>query len=484
MPKNFCCNLGSLNLAEFVKNPFTESAEFDFDSFSKAIRTAIEALDNLVDKNAEFHALKEQKQNSINYRNIGLGVMGYADMLMMLTLKYGDSLAKDFTEELFDFLFKQAVISSNSLAKEKGSFPKYSENIWNSSIIKKHFNETEIQDMKKNGLRNCSLISIAPTGSIATMLGRSGGCEPEFSISYKRKTESLNDGKEVYYDVFCKTAQEYINLTHNKDLPEFFVSSQQIGIDDRIETQGIMQRHVDTAISSTVNLDNSVPVELVEHLYLYAWKNGLKGITIYRDGCKRSGILTTSDASTKSDENDITEFPRGVIEEVPHGLSYRKYKLSTGCGKLYLFVGIDENDGKIYDCFTNTDGVGGCTINTQANSRLISACLRGGVPIEYIIDQLNKAGTCPSFQYKRGKGERLSRGKSCSSAIAYVLQDIQKEFENNEADNNELAKDETLKESTITSNTNSEKCPECGEENIVYEGGCKTCKSCGWSKCS
>lgn len=246
-----------------------------------------------------------------------------------------------------------------------------------------------------------------------------------------------------------------------------------------------MQRHVDTAISSTVNLSKETTVEDVGQIYLYAWEQKLKGITIFRDGCKRSGILTTDKPSEADDKNTKVEMPRGFIEQVPNGLEYRKYKLKNACGNLYLFVGLDESEGKIYDIFTNTDGVGGCTINTQANSRLISAGLRGGVPIEYLIEQLLKSGSCPSFQYKRGKGEQLAKGKSCPSAIANVLKDILKEFKEYEYEEVTPKVALSVKTNNIKINTNSSKskCPEC-HDDLTFEGGCNICKSCGWSKCS
>ena len=172
---------------------------------------------------------------------------------------------------------------------------------------------------------------------------------------------------------------------------------------------------------------------------------------------------------------------------VPEDLTYKKYKLKTGCGKLYFFVGYDDN-GVIYDCFTNTGGNGGCTINTQAVSRLLSACIRGGVPVEYIIEQLQQAGTCPSFQYARGKGRELSKGSSCPSAIGYVLQSILDEFkiEEDEKYIEEIQEvtTEEVKSIKASINTNGKKvCPDCGEE-LTYEGGCIVCHSCGWSKCS
>jgi ribonucleoside-diphosphate reductase alpha chain len=514
LPPDFCCNLGSLNLAEYVINPFAEDSFFDMDSFTEDIYIAVKALDDIIDENANNHPLQTQKDNSINYRNIGLGVFGYASALMKLRVTYGSEQAKKWTNLVFELLFKEAVKASVQLAKEKGTFPKFKSCIFDSEIIRKHFTNEEIKEFKKYGIRNCSLISIAPTGSIATMLGETGGCEPEFAISYKRKTESLDDGKEKIFDVFCRTAQEYINITKNTELPKYFISSADINWKDRVEIQAIMQEHVDTAISSTVNLPESATIEEIEQLYLYAWRKGLKGITIFRNGCKRAGILSTSsDTSTEKNNNATLELPRGYIEEVPKDLAYRKYKLKNGCGNLYFFVGVDEIEGKIYDVFTNTDAVGGCSINTQANSRLLSAGLRGGIPVEYLIEQLEKSGSCASYQSLRGKqlgmakvrnmilkevstetinkideliGTPVSAGKSCPSSIAVVLKNIIKEFEGTDYESvkYDIA---TKKEIEEIKNNNDKleelKLDECQHKNMRMTEGCMTCPDCGFSKC-
>ena len=271
-----------------------------------------------------------------------------------------------------------------------------------------------------------------------------------------------------------------------KELPSYFISSHEIPYLERIATQAVMQDHVDTAISSTVNLPHDATREDVAKLYLEAWRAGLKGITIFRDNCKKVGILTTDSAHSTKDQ-DLHEEPvciqRGMIMDVPDDLTYRKYKLSTGCGKLYLFVGIDDTTGTIYDFFTNTDGVGGCTVNTQAVSRLLSACVRGGVPIEYAIEQLQKAGTCPSFQYAKGKGKKLSPGKSCASAIANVLAGILKELDAEDGVNQPEIIHAVESKTDSAPPTSVMKCPECGVE-LIEEGGCNVCKACGYSSCS
>lgn len=481
LPKFGACNLSSFNLSEFVINPYTPYAEFDYSTFELAISFVVDAMNIIIDENIEKHPLDKQKEVAINYRNVGIGVFGYANMLMKLGMTYGSNDALRFTDNLFSKLFELSVLASINIAKKYGSFPKYKDCVFDSRIIKEHFSKNEIDEFKSIGIRNCSLISIAPTGSISTMLGESGGCEPEFAIKYKRKTVSLNNNEDKYYDIYCKSAREYQSLYNTSILPNYFVSSQDVAWKDRVLTQAIMQKHVDTAISSTVNLPNSISEEEIAQLYLFAWKNKLKGITIYRSGCKKEGILTTPSTETENESLMFEELdiPRGYITDVPEALTYRKYKIQSGCGALYLFVGIDESEGKIYDVFTNTNGAGGCTINTQANSRLMSACIRGGIPVEYIVEQLQKSGTCPSYQYARGSGKKVSPGKSCPSAIGKILQDILTEFEQYDIDDRndiQINDDVEIIEAT--------ECPECKNKTLYHEGGCIICKSCGYSKCS
>lgn len=485
LPKHGACCLSSLNLSAFVENPYTKKAHFNFDDFEVAIKIGVEALNEIIDENYSKQPLKEQQEMSYNYRNIGLGVFGYATALMKLGFSYGDKDCLRFTNALFAFMFKTAVMRSSELAKKYGSFPKYKESVFDSEIIKTWFLPHEIKELKKNGLRNCSLLSIAPSGSISTMLGESSGCEPEFALKYTRKTIGMSDGKDKYYEVYCKAAKEYMQLNNTDKLPKYFVCAEDIPWEKRIYTQAVMQRYVDTAISSTLNLPESATKEDVAQAYLLAWKLGCKGLTIFRNGCLKTGVLTQNSSDTFSEKpeqiSSSNELPRGMIETVPKGLTYRKYKINSGCGKLYLFVGIDEFEGKIYDIFTNTDGVGGCVVNTQCNSRLLSAGIRGGVPIEYLIEQCQKSGVCPSYQYAKGAGKDVSKGKSCASAIANILSDIVNEYK----DWNEM---DMLDEQNLSHCKEIEKmidencCPDCGSP-INHAGGCISCLNCGWSKC-
>lgn len=504
------CDLGSINLSELVLDPFTDKARFDFEMFGKAIDIAVRALDEIIDENKDNHALPEQKDMSLNYRNIGLGTMGMWDMLCKLKLKYGSQESKDFINMLFGYMFRRAVIASSKLAKEKGAFPKYDSNVLKSTIIKRHFTDEELHKLEidKYGLRNCSLLSIAPNGSIGSMLNISTGCEPIFQISYKRKTESLN-GKDSYYDVYTKTAKQYIDLFHTDKLPDYFVSAGDIDWKDRIDIQAIMQDHIDTAISSTINLPNSATIDEIEQLYLYAWEQGLKGVTIFRDGCKRAGILTTDKNTKKENDkknnNTMNHVETTKIKSVPHKKLERgmiikaddncigkKRTLRTGCGTLHCEAFFDPDTGQLLETYFSKGSSGGCNQFMIGLSRMISLCARGGVDIYSIVDQLKSSGTCPSYAVRRAVNKDTSLGSSCPVAIGNALidmyEDMQNEINCDSEDEEELSYSSLYKTSNVVDdriqyNDNVQNpCPQCGAE-LVFEGGCNVCKACGWSKC-
>ncbi|MFA7628633.1 MAG: ribonucleoside-diphosphate reductase, adenosylcobalamin-dependent [Candidatus Dojkabacteria bacterium] len=466
LPAGGSCLLGSINLSEFIINPFTKEAKFDIINFTEAVKQSVIALNEVLHEGLLLHPLKEQQESVNAWRQIGLGIFGWHDALIKLGIRYGSNDSLKLVDSIGLEMINTAILVSAELTDIYGQYPMYNQNaIFKSKFFLNNTTEETRKIVKEKGLANSQLLTIAPTGSIGTMLGVSTGIEPMYEIAYTRKTESLH-GKDEYYKVYTPIVEHYMKLNNidgEQQLPKYFNNAITLDYKERIDMQSTWQKYIDASISSTINLPNNFPLDEVKELYMLAWEKGLKGVTIYRSGCKREGILTAN----IDNKNLYEELPRGFIENVPEDLNYRKYKLKTGCGSLYFFVGIDENDNKIYDCFTNTDGVGGCPINTQANSRLLSACLRGGVPVEYVIQQLNKSGTCPSFQYKRGKGEKLSKGKSCPSAIANILNDILKEFEKNE------------KEEVTIKNI----CPECGTE-LRFEGGCSSCSNCGWSRCS
>ena len=343
------------------------------------------------------------------------------------------------------------------------------------------------------------------------MLGISGGIEPIFSLSYTRKTESLH-GEDRYYKVFTPIADEYMKqhgLKEEEELPDFFVTAQNINPYRRVEMQGVWQNHIDASISSTLNLPNETTVEEVEDLYMYAWKCGLKGMTIFRDGCDRAAILTTSKPEEEKSievEEGKKEVPRGVVVPTSDDVIGLKRKLSGGCGSIHLQVYFDRTTGKMTEVFVNKGGSGGCNSNLNALSRMISIALRAGVDVKDIADQLGSTINCPSFASSRAKGINLSPGSSCAGSVGKALIDLNKEFqkmwrlmiigeqEENEDEvicmKNEIKKIKFNKEELEFLKENDEidfvnkyqKCPICGNK-IAHSGGCVSCINGCWSKC-
>ena len=486
LPKHGACCLSSLNLSEFVVNPYTPTAHLNTEDFLHAIDVGIRTLDKLIDENYNRHPLQQQRDMSYNYRNIGLGIFGYATALMKLGLKYGSNEAIEFTDDVFSLLFKRAVFASNNLAKELGTYPKYKECVFDSDIIKKHFTPDEIDGLKKHGLRNCSLISIAPNGSLATLLGESGGCEPEFALKYTRRTVGMTDGEDTYYDVYCKAAKEYMDANHTDILPDYFVGSADIPWQNRVLTQAAMQNHVDTAISSTVNMPNSATKEDIAHMYLLAWSTGCKGITMFRDGCKRLGILTTDNSDKYTDKNDTQtyELPRGAIIECSSDLVGKKRKLTTGCGSLHVLAFFDPYDGSLQEAYFNKGSTGGCANFMTGLSRTVSLLCRAGVDIMTIKDQLDSTGACPSYAARTATRHDTSKGSCCPMAIGNALVEMYNEMQQDIGDNEEEINTDTVvhqitKPEQINSN---DRCPECGSI-LEHVGGCDLCKNCGFTHC-
>lgn len=472
LPKHGACCLSSLNLSEFIVNPYTPQAHLNTADLLSAIDVGIRTLDKLIDENYNRHPLQQQRDMSYNYRNIGLGIFGYATTLMKLGLRYGSPEAIEFTDDVFSLIFRRAVLASNELAKEFGPYPKYKEEIFDSDIIKFHFSPDEITKLKEYGLRNCSLVSIAPTGSLATLLGESGGCEPEFALKYTRRTVGMTDGEDTYYDVYCKAAREYMEINNTKELPDYFVGSADISWKSRVLTQAVMQKHVDTAISSTVNMPNSATKDDIAHMYLLAWSSGCKGITMFRDGCKRLGILTTG--NKKEEEISHKELKRGEIMKCADDLIGKKRKIINGCGSTHVLGFFEPVYGDLVEVFFTKGSLGGCSNYMVGLSRMVSLACRAGVSINDIQDQLNSTGACPSYAIRTATKHDTSKGACCPMAIGNALMDMWKEVQE------ELGYLEEPKKKKIQQ---GELCPECGAI-LEHSGGCDICKECGYSHCN
>lgn len=326
------CLLGSLNLSEFVLYPFTNKASFDIAKFSKAVASSVEGLNEVLDEGLKLHPLKIQRENAADWRQIGLGVMGIADMLIKMGYTYGDDKSLKLCDVIAREMVNSAICASAMIAKERGTFNKYDEE----SLFKSKYFDTVTTDetkeiVRKYGLRNSQILTIAPTGSISSMLGISGGIEPIFAKSFTRKSESLGKDGDIYFEVYTPIVQEVMDekgIKDVKDLPGYVITSHEVDWKRRIDMQSIWQSYIDASISSTVNMAHETTVEEVEDLFLYAWKKGLKGITIFRDGCKRAPILTVKDKKKETPtKQELDKKLKGSYEEDS------KYQTCEECGE-------------------------------------------------------------------------------------------------------------------------------------------------------
>lgn len=482
LPAGGSCLLGSLNLAEFAGKD-----GFELEDFKRAVRVAVMALNDVLDEGLELHPLQEQRDSVRNWRQIGLGIFGLADMLIKLGITYGSSEALDICDLIGETMAHEAIKTSVVLAKHFGEYPMFNkEAVVSSKYFRRHDYDGLQEAVEKFGMRNSQLLTIAPTGSLSTMLGVSGGIEPIYDTHYVRKTESLH-GEDVYYTVYTPIVERYMkehDITDVKDLPEFFITAKTLNGYDRIDMQSVWQNHIDASISSTVNLPEEATVEDVEKLYIDAWYKGLKGLTIFRDNCARLGVLSSADKKEEPEEV-ITEEPKHVMDklvpisrdELGGRLSGTTYVKQIACGKLYITINRDENDNLV-EVFIDPGKSGGCTANAECIGRYASACMRAGMSIDAIVD-VTKGVKCSACMQAKGMKKPID-GLSCGDVIAKTIQEEYNHYNHNRLDitkalNNK--KQEEVKQPKV-----KHACPECGEE-IANEGGCIICKNCGYSKC-
>lgn len=509
--KHGACNLCSINVSEYVIDPYTPKARINYISLRDDIETIISEMDKVLEENLERHALPEQKEMAKKYRNIGCGIMGLADLFVKLGIRYGSADSIGIASNLMKFIFREAVKVSAANGRIYGNFPGYDSKVWNSNIIINAFTKDEIEELKKqNTLRNCSLLSIAPTGSIGTMFNISTGVEPFFALSFNRRTESMNGET---YKVEVKAVEEYRKATGNKGgLPSYFITSADIPWKERIDIQAALQEYCDTAISSTVNLPKETTIEDVKELYKYAWKKGCKGITIYRDG-SRNPILSAESTKEEKISKEVSintedaklqleakhKLQRGeIVKTGDHWLGLKR-TLTTGCGTLHCEAFFDPNTGELRECYLSKGSTGGCNNFMIGLSRMISLASRGGVGIDNILDQLKSCGTCPSYAVRQATKKDTSKGSCCPVAVGNALRDMHKEIQDiicecngtiltqeqaEEVINQPLVNKIAEEMIKLGSKTSLEECPSCHEKTLIHQGGCIQCNSCGYSKCN
>ena len=455
------CNLGSINLSKMVMYKDGQSY-VDYDKLSQTVKLAVHFLDDVIEVN-QF-PLPEIAEMTKTTRKIGLGIMGFADMLIQLGIPYNSEQGLVVAKEIAHFISEEADKASIELAQERGAFPAFQESIY------------DIPDSPR--FRNASRTTIAPTGSLSIIANCSSGIEPLFALSYVRHILEGEEFVEVnpYFEEAAKTGGFYSpdlmkQLAEGKrlkdveevpeEIKELFVTSHDISPEWHVRMQAAFQKFTDSAVSKTVNFPTEATPDDVAKVYMLAYQEGLKGITIYRDRSRESQVLTVGKGVEKAERKlsprKRPKVTRGVTERV-----------NTGCGYIYVTVNFDSRG--ISEVFSTLGKAGGCAAaQLEAISRLTSLALRSGIDIDSIVKHL-RGIRCPSIAWEQGHAIL-----SCGDAIASVLEKYVRE---------ETASNPEAPQSKNTELTKSwaGQCPDCGG-SLIYQEGCNICLNCGFTKC-
>ncbi len=479
LPDGGCCNLGAVNLERFVD----ENGNFMIEEFKSTVALGTRFLDNVVDYNMDRHALEDQKKNATNDRRVGLGILGLGDMLVKMGIQYDSEDALQTIDQIMQIFRDTAYESSIDLAKEKGPYPNFSWDGYSKSKFVKNLPKPIQNKIKKNGIRNCTLTTVAPTGSGAIVARVTSGVEPIFATSYKRRVkENTGYGKTFKeYKVYHPVIKKLYGTDEN--LPEHVVTAHKIDPYFRVKMQGTIQKYIDSSISSTVNLPNEITVDTIADIYMTAYEAGLKGITVYREG-SREGILITEEETKTSEEKEkkvtaIEENEERIPRSRPTQTSGVTRRIRTGEGTLYITINEDENG--LCEVFTTIGKAGGnAAAQSEAISRLISLSLRSGLDPKAIVRQL-KGISGPNPTWENGR-LILSTPDAIGKALDDYLLEKNTDSEREEKKNSDSPRI-TLAQENIEDNPQGMICIECQNPSVFNEGGCLTCRECGWSKC-
>lgn len=475
------CNLGSINLSRMITG-----GKIDWEKLARATRGAVHFLDNVIDMN-RFPLPEIEKITRAN-RKIGLGVMGFADMLIDLGIAYNSEEAVRTADKLMAFILKEARKVSSELAETRGVFPNFEKSIYS----------------ERNGsrFRNATVTTIAPTGTLSIIAGCSSGIEPLFAIMYykevmdKDKLPEVNEQFEkiakdrgFWSEELLKKIAKKGNIQELKEVPEdvrkLFVTSHDITPEWHIRIQAAFQKYTDNAVSKTINFANSTKKEDIENTYMLAHELGCKGVTVYRDGSRAEQVLNiekkekTKDGEPRKDSQKIIPRPR------PSVISGTTTKIATGCGNLYVTINEDEEQHP-FEVFMQMGKAGGCAMSQlEAIGRLLSLALRSGIEIKSVIEQL-RGIRCPSPSWEKG-----GRIFSCSDAIARVVE--QRLLGKTRKEEKPLPEKENTSSPPVSTGSTAVAtkkktgnivgvCPDCGGA-LWHVEGCMVCRSCGYSKC-
>lgn len=460
------CNLGSINLSLMVTQTGGRPA-VDFERLGTVVKKAVHFLDNVIDVNK--YPLPEIDHMTKGTRKIGLGVMGWADLLFRLNVPYNSEQALVLAEQVMGFIREQARKTSMELAERKGVFPHFEKSVYQQQGLR---------------VRNATTTTIAPTGTLSILAGVSSGIEPLFALAYIRNVMDNDELMEAnpyfkqvaiaggfYSEALMRTIANKGTIKGLAEIPasvqEVFVTAHDISSEWHVRMQAAFQRYTDNAVSKTVNLSSKATREDVKDVFNLAYETGCKGVTIYRDGSRDLQVLNIGKVNGKElppPENCATEVKQGFFapRSRPDITTGFTEKVKIGCGTIFITVNYDQYG--ICEVFTNTGRAGGCPSQSEATARLVSIALRSGMDAHSIIDQL-KGIRCHSTIRQQDL-----KVLSCPDAIGKVIEKVMK-LQNG---------DKSEPGAVLTAAMNA--CPECGKL-VEHEGGCMICRHCGFSKC-
>jgi ribonucleoside-diphosphate reductase alpha chain len=502
LPAYTACNLGSINLAKFVD----DSGEFDFEELAEVARTATRFLDDVIDYNMEAHALEKIRAAVASDRRIGLGITGLADALARMGVKYDTDEALEVVDRMMETICRAAYQTSIDLAREKGSYPLFSWDGVSQSKFIQALPEDLREQIKQFGMRNSTVLTVPPVGTGSIVAQCSSGVEPIFCTSYRRRVKQEDGETFTEYKVFHPLIQELWG--GDEELPEHVVTAHDIDPYFRVRMQGVIQRWIDSSISSTVNLPTDVSVETVADIYVTAYRAGLKGITVYREGSREGILVTDKDSVAKAAVAEPEALPKTVSAggadvhsangngTRPHRLKPRPRpaitrgvteRIRTGDGS--LFITINEDEAGMCEVFASLGKAGGAAAaQSEAMCRLISLALRSGLDPRAVVDQL-KGISGPNPVWDNGE-LILSAPDAIGRAVERYLErrgDVEAavaEPGNATADAvvRAAARSEEFQGPGAMPARPMSSCPDCGSP-VVSENACLLCRHCGWSKC-
>ncbi len=465
------CNLGSINLVNMLEKE-NGIYQVNYSKLEQTVKSAVHFLDNVIEVNK--YPLAAIEATTKQTRKIGLGVMGWADMLACMGIAYNSGEAVALAGKVMKFITDTGRKESIELAKQRGTFPLFSESIFANGMP----------------LRNATITTIAPTGTLSIIAGCSSGVEPVFAYVFIRNvmdgTELIEvnpvlrealEARGLYSDALMKKIAAAGSLQQIPEIPEdmkrVFVCAHDVSPLYHVKMQAAFQKYTDNAVSKTVNFANSATVEDVQEVYMLAYELDCKGVTIYRDGSRMEQVLNIGSVKKEAEKaTEQTAVNTGIKPrprpEVTYGLTER---MKIGCGNLYVTVNYDESG--ICEVFTSTGKAGGCPSQSEATARLVSIALRSGVSVQEILDQL-RGIRCPSTIRHTGM-----KCTSCPDAIAKVVKKVVDMLEAQKLGGmlQPMAQPEQAQQQAELH------CPECGAV-MEHESGCVSCRSCGYSKCS